>query len=86
MRRIVAINGVSHKQEIVCYCCQCKKEISIDKVTVVDGDEFFKVDPLTRGWKRFILNDMVYYLCPKHTLNIHIVVDGVPYENNKKEL
>lgn len=73
--------SIKHIQETFVYCCQCKKEISVSKVTVYDGWDFLKYNPHHDGWKSFIIDDITYYLCPKHTLNIHIVIDNKPFKN-----
>jgi len=73
------MKSINHKQITTVYCCQCKKRIVISEVIVPEGFDFYKCNPLTYGWKTFVLNKEIHYLCPKHTLDIHVVVDNKPY-------
>ena len=71
--------SIIHIQETRCYCCGCKKENVLGKVKIVDGAEFCKYNPVSDGWTRFILHDVIHYVCPKHTVQVHVVIDGEPY-------
>ena len=71
--------SIIHIRETACYCCQCKKEVVLGKVRIVDGDKFCKYNPVPDGWTRFLLDNVVHYVCPKHTVEILIVIDGKPY-------
>lgn len=68
-----------HFQRTYCYCCQCRKSICIDEVKIREGNDFLKVDPLNYDWSSFILNGKKHYLCPKHSLEVNISVDGEKY-------
>jgi len=77
--------SIFHIQKTYCYCCGCREDIIVDEYKVWDGNEFLKVDPTLSGWKRFILKDGVYWLCPKHDLDVHIFINGKTFEIQPKE-
>jgi hypothetical protein len=60
---------IIHKQIIECYCHICKKRFYLDKIEVLDGQPFLKVDKrmLTRGgWVIIFYNGCEVYICEKH--------------------
>ena len=50
-----------------------------------DGSDFCRVTPTLFGWKRFILRDVEYWLCPKHDLDVHVFIDGKTFEIQPRE-
>ena len=74
--------SITHFQETVCYCCQCKKDIVLGKLQIQEGDKLVRYNPVGHGWTSFILNNQIHYLCPRHTLGILISVDGKPYKED----
>ena len=73
------MSNITYNQKTTVYCCQCKKSIVVSEVAIPEGADFYTCNPLAYGWKMFVLNEEIHYLCPKHTLGIHIVVDNKPY-------
>ena len=74
-----------HEQKTNCYCCRCQEDAIVDEHTVKDGSDFLKVDPTNYGWKRFILKNEIYWLCPKHDLDVHVFIDGKTFEIQPRE-
>jgi hypothetical protein len=70
-----------HIQETFIYCCKCKKDIAVSRVTVPDGQEFLKYNPLANGWQIFTFKGVLRYICPKHSLKIHMTIDNELYKD-----
>ena len=77
--------SISHIQKTCCYCCECKEAIIISEYIVSGGSDFLKIDPTVYGWKRFVLRDGMYWLCPKHDLDVHVFIDGKTFEIQPRE-
>ena len=77
--------SIKNIQKTTVYCCQCRKEIVVSELIVPDGSNFLKYNPIHDGWERFIIDGSTYYLCPRHTLDIHVVVDNKPFNKRIHE-
>ena len=60
---------IIHKQIIECYCHICRKRFDLDKIELLDGQPFLKVNKqmLTRGgWVIIFHNGREVYICENH--------------------
>jgi hypothetical protein len=67
---------IEHIQKTYCYCLKCQEKILICEYIIQDGDMFVTVDPEQFGWKRFSYKGRHFWLCPKHTVEETVVIDG----------
>ena len=63
-------------QKAVCYCSACEEDVTLFEAVVYPGASYQTIDPVYEGWSRFVSNGKNVYICPKHTVDLTLFVDG----------
>lgn len=68
----------------VCFCSACKEDVILFECTVFPNQEYQTVDPIYQGWRLFVFDKKRIYICPKHTIEFTLFIDGKKLEETPK--